>query len=154
MAFRKWQGLLIGGILTLLCEVGCKTVPHPTSDSLVAVEVHAEEPFNVARTISEVFRSAGYMPLPLDPNNDLRLAFEKASTIADTVLFGGFTSRVWERARLRIQVVGSGVEVIHCDGYRILDHGDRLEEEQKSSTRRSNYYELLNKVKSQLEAAK
>lgn len=154
MAFRNLLNLVMGCMLTILCGTGCKTVPHPSSDSLVAVEVHAEEPFNVARTISEVFRSAGYIPLPLDPNNDLRLAFEKQSTITDTVLFGGFTSRVWERARLRIQVVGPGVEVIHCDGYRILDHGDRFEEEQKSSARRGNYYELLNKVKGQLEAAR
>jgi hypothetical protein len=146
--------LFVGSLLVMFCGPGCRSAPPALqSDSLSSVEVHASEPFAAARAISEVFRSAGYIPLPLGANDDLRLAFEKESTITDTVLFGGFSGKVWERVRLRIQVIGPGIQIVHCDGFRVVDHGDsRFEEETKTSMRRGTYRELLQRVKANLES--
>jgi hypothetical protein len=136
-----------------LAGPGCATTHGPPSDSLAAVEIKGRSPLEIARVLSDVFEKAGYVPAALPPNSGENMLFEKKGNAGETLLYGDWSAkRVWYRVKIQITLNGPDSEIVSCDAFRVLNHGDpHFEEEQKlSSLRRGTYQHLLNKAKAQL----
>jgi hypothetical protein len=129
---------------------GCRSVKGPGHESLAAVVISGPTPLETARAVSEVFQEAGYKPLPLADNKDMRLVFEKPAGAMANILYGGWApNKVWSRVKVRIAGLEEGRQLVTCDLYRVTDHGDaHFEVEHKvSHGKRGPYRELLDQVK-------
>jgi len=137
----------------MLCAwagAGCHSLKGPGHESLAAVVISGPTPFETARAVSEVFQKAGYKPLPLADNKDMRLVFEKPAGAMATVLYGDWApNEVWSRVKVRIAGLDEGRLLVTCDLYRVTDHGDaHFEVEHKvSPVKKGPYRDLLNQVK-------
>jgi hypothetical protein len=77
----------------------CRSPRRRVSDTLAAVEIKGHTTMEVARTISEVFQAAGFEAVPLRPNNDLKMQFDKPGNTGDAVMYGDWSfKKVWYRA--------------------------------------------------------
>jgi hypothetical protein len=129
---------------------GCRSVEGPGHDSLAAVVISGPTPLETARAVSEVFQQAGYKPLPLPENHDMRLAFEKPAGAMATVLYGDWDrNKVWLRVKVRLAGLDEGRQLVTCDLYRVTDHGDaHFEAEHRiSHVKKGPYRDLLDQVK-------
>jgi hypothetical protein len=137
-----------------LLGAGCHSTPSTDRvdvDSLAFVEIHGHESIEVARAVSDVFKEAGYAPIPLPPNKAMNLAFEKEGSMTSSVVYGDWSSKVWYRVKIKIETPDPQVHLVKCDAYRIVGHGDvRFEEEKKIAFKKGPYQELLEKVKARL----
>ena len=108
----------------------------------------------VARTLSQVFRDAGYTAAPLPPNKDMMLMFEKQGGTGDMLLYGDWSGKPpWSRVKLNIKSRDPQNHLVECNVYRVLDRGDpRFEEETRTRINRKAYQELLNLAKAKLDA--
>jgi hypothetical protein len=114
------------------------------------VVISGPTPLETARAVSEVFQQAGYKPLPLPDNKDMRLAFDKPAGGMATVLYGDWSSnKVWLRVKVRIAELEEGRLLVTCDLYRVTDHGDaHFEAERKvSHVKKRPFSDLLDQVK-------
>jgi hypothetical protein len=143
-------------VLAGLAAVGnaCRSTPEtprrPDVDSLAYIEVQGHPSMEVARAVSEVFREAGFVPMPLGPNKAMKLVFEKPATTTDSVVFGDWSGKVWYRVKIDIGAADPDV-LVRCDAYRVVGHGDpRFEEETRIAFRKGPYQELLDKAKGRL----
>jgi hypothetical protein len=135
---------------------GCQSPKGLGHQSLASVVISGPAPFATARAVSEVFEKAGYAPVPLPPNKDMRLVFEKPGGAMATLLYGDWApNKVWYRVKVRIAVLGPDLELVTCDLYRVLDHGDpHLEQEQKVTPfKKGPYRALLSQVKARASGA-
>lgn len=143
----------------MLCAwlgAGCRSPRGPGHESLAAVVISGPRPFETARAVSEIFQQAGYKPLPLPDNKDMRLAFEKPAGAMATVLYGDWDSnKVWLRVKVRIAGLEEGRLLVTCDLYRVTDHGDaHFEAEHKvSHVKKGPYRDLLDQVKARVTRA-
>lgn len=145
-----WSGLLI--ILTFI-GFACKSPHGPDTDSLAFVEIKGKTALEIARTISEVFREAHYAPARPAANHKMMLMFEKEGTTGDMLFYGDWSSKKpWYRVKLNIKSLDAETQLVECDAYRVLEHGDpRFEEErQLSRLKKGHYQDLLNRVKERL----
>jgi hypothetical protein len=129
---------------------GCRSVVGPGHESLASVVVSGPTALETARAVSEVFRQAGYKPLPLPDNKDMRLEFDKPAGAMANVLYGGWNpDNVWLRVKVRIAGLDEGGQLVTCDLYRVTDYGDtHFEAERKISPANKDLYrDLLNQVK-------
>ncbi|HXP62494.1 MAG TPA: hypothetical protein VN829_18490 [Dongiaceae bacterium] len=129
---------------------GCRSPKGPGHESVAAVIISGPTPLETARAVSEVFQKAGYQPLPLPDNKDMRLAFEKPAGAMASVLYGDWdANKVWARVKVRIAGLEDGRQLVTCDLYRVTDHGEpHFETEHKlSHVKRGPYRELLEQVK-------
>ncbi len=129
---------------------GCRSLKGPGHESLAAVVISGPTPLETARAVSEVFQKAGYTPVPIPANDNLRLVFEKPAGAMATVLYGDWDPhKVWFRVKVRIAGLDEGRQLVTCDLYRVTDHGDvHFEVERKiSPVKKGPYRELLNRVK-------
>jgi hypothetical protein len=153
----RYCGYWAASLLTALLCGGCSTsepAPPPPSDRLVFVEIHDRTPLEIAKATSEVFRRAGYTAVPLPPNKDHGLMFEKKGTSRDFMLYGAWSGSVWYRVRLNIKTLEDKHHVLECDVFRVADHGDiRFEEETRVSMTRKPYQALLDQIKTELNPA-
>jgi hypothetical protein len=133
---------------------GCRSAnPVAGNPSLAAVEIRGHSSMEVARAVSEVFREAGYVPLPLPANKNMSLVFDKQGGTTDRVVYGNLVgSEVWYRIKINIETIESNTHIVSGDAFRVIDHGDaRFEEETKlSALKSSTYQELLDRVKARL----
>ncbi|MGA2864659.1 MAG: hypothetical protein ABSF95_09240 [Verrucomicrobiota bacterium] len=128
----------------------CQSPKAPGHESLAAVLISGQTPLTTARAVSDVFQKAGYTPVPLPPNKDTRLVFEKPGGALATVLYGDWeANKVWYRVKVRIDALGADLQLVTCDVFRVLDHGDaHFEQEQKvTPLKKGPYRHLLNQVK-------
>jgi hypothetical protein len=131
----------------------CRSPEAARSDTLAAVEIKGHTTMEVARTISEVFQAAGFEAVPLRPNNDLKMQFDKPGNTGDAVMYGDWSfKKVWYRARVTIKRPSENTHLVTCDAFRINEHGDpHFEEEHKlSALKRGPYQDLLDQVKARL----
>jgi hypothetical protein len=113
------------------------------------VVISGPTPFEIARAVSEVFQRAGYKPVPLADNKDMRLVFERPAGAMATVLYGDWApNKVWYRVKVRIAGLDEGRQLVTCDLFRVTDHGDaHFEVEHKvSPLKKGRYRDLLNQV--------
>lgn len=146
----SWLPLAAVVMLCAWLGGGCRSVKGPGHESLAAVVISGPTPFDIARTVSEVFQKAGYKPVPIPANDDMRLVFEKPAGAMATLLYGDWTAnKVWSRVKVRIDGLDGGGQLVTCNLYRVTDHGDaNFEIEHKVSTvKKGPYRELLNRVK-------
>ncbi len=139
-----------------LAGSGCRTPQGPASDSLAAVEIKGCGPLEIARSLSDVFEKAGYSPVALPPNRGEKMLFEKEGNVGETVLYGDWNAkRVWYRVRIQMNLGGPDSELVTCNAFRVLNHGDpHFEEEQRLSRLRAGAYQhLLNLAKARLNPA-
>ncbi len=159
----KRNGARIGSLLRLaamvtLCAAvgaGCHSLKGPGHESLAAVVVSGPTPLETAHAVSEVFQQAGYKPVPLPDNKDMRLAFERPAGGMATFLYGDWDpNKVWVRVKVRIAGLDEDKLLVTCDLYRVTDHGDsHFEVEHKMShVKRRPFRELLDKVKARVTA--
>jgi hypothetical protein len=145
--------------VVMLCGwlgAGCGSLKGPGQGSLAAVVISGPTPFETARAVSEVFQQAGYKPVPLPDNRDLRLEFEKPAGAMANFLYGGWhPNKVWLRVKLRIATLDEGSQLVTCDLYRVTDHGDpHFEAERKvSPAKKRPYRALLEQVKARASRA-
>jgi len=150
------QRLALSGLLLslLLSCWGCKsTKPEPPTDSLAFVEIKGKTPLEIARAISDVFREANYLPARPVANHKMMLMFEKEGTTGDFLMYGDWSSnKPWYRVKLNVKDLGPETQLVECDAFRVIGHGDpRFEEETKlSHFKRKPYQELLDQVKERL----
>jgi hypothetical protein len=107
-------------------------------------------PFEAARAVSDVFQEAGYKPLALGENKDMRLEFERPGGAMATILYGDFeANKVWSRVKIRISEVEEGKLLVTCNVFRVRDHGGGVfeREEKVSPYKKRPYQELLEQVK-------
>jgi hypothetical protein len=140
--------------LLLVGLAGCKsTTPIAADGALAWVEIEDQDPLDIARAVSQTFQEAGYQPVPLPRNNDLRLQFEKAAGAGTAVLYSDWSlKKVWYRARIELKRQDANTFLVTCNAFRVNERGDpHFEEEKKlSSLRRSPYQELLDQAKQKL----
>jgi hypothetical protein len=148
---------LLVSLLLVCATIGCKTQPPepapPECESLACVEITGYTPIEIARTISAVFREAGYQPAPLPANTNMMLMFEKEGSTSEMLVYGDWSGKkLWQRARIHIKSRDQQRHMVECDVFRVLDHGDpRFEEESKlSRLKRKPYQQLLDEVKTRL----
>ena len=85
----------------------------------------------------------------------MMLVFDRPGSTSANVVYGDWSGGVWFRAKLDIRALDADTQIVECDAYRVLSHGEaRFEEENKlSKLYKSHYQELLNKIKGQLNPA-
>lgn len=146
----SWLPLAAVVMLGAWVEAGCRSPQGPGHESLAAVVISGPTPLETARAVSEVFQTAGYKPLPLADNKDMRLVFDKPAGAIATVLYGDWSpNKVWSRVKIRIIGLDEGRQLVTCDLCRVTDHGDaHFEVEHKvSHAKKGPYRDLLNQVK-------
>jgi hypothetical protein len=145
-----WLRLAALAMLCVGAGGGCRSPKGPGHESVAAVIISGSTPLETARAVSEVFQMAGYKPLPLPDNSDMRLAFEKPAGAMASVLYGDWdANKVWARVKVRIAGLDEGRQLVTCDIYRVTDHGEpHFETEHKlSHVTKGPYRELLEQVK-------
>ena len=152
----KFRRLLCLAALGLLAGAGCHSTPAPSRvdvDALAFIEVRGHGPMEVARAVSEAFHEASYMSVRLPPTSKtMSLVFEKPGSATESVVYGDWSGKVWYRVRIKIETPDPDVQLVKCDAYRVVGHGDpRFEEETKISFRKGPYQEVLDKAKGKLE---
>jgi hypothetical protein len=140
-------------VLPGLVGAGChSTAPsRPDVDSLAFIEVRGHSSVETARVLSEVFREAGYMPVAQSPTKSMSLVFERPGTTTESVFYGDWSGKVWYRVKIKIETPDADLNLVKCDTYRIVGHGDpRFEEETKVSFGKGKYQELLDRAQARL----
>lgn len=141
--------------LLLMALTGCKSAPTPTAanDAMAWVAIKGKEPLEIARTVSEVFKNAGYEAIPLPKNKDFKLKFEKPAGAGTSVLYSDWSfKQLWWRALVEIKQDKEDTCVVTCNAFRVNERGDPHFEEQKKVTKVGSgpYKDLLNEVKKRL----
>lgn len=142
-------GLVLAVAVCAGFGAGCRTA-GPGHGSTAAVVLNGSSPMEAARAVSDVFQAAGYKPMPLGENKDMRLEFERPGGGMANFLYGDFAAnQVWSRVRIRIADVDQGKLLVTCDVFRVRDHGGGvLEREEKISPyKKRPYRDLLEQVK-------
>jgi hypothetical protein len=132
---------------------GCKSTPPGPSASLAFIEIQGKTSLEIARTVSEVFKEANYVSVRPPANRDMTFIFEKQGTTGDLLMYGDWSPNApWYRVKLSIRTLDPQTELVECDVYRVVGHGDaRFEEETKLSRfKKGTYQDLLNRVKERL----
>ena len=80
--------------------------------------------------------------------------FEKEGTKMNTLIYGGWTGKIWVRVKVYIEPLDASEFLLRCDAFMVGDHGDAFVEEEHKLTkvRRGDYQELLKEVKTALDS--
>jgi len=151
-------GWLLAAWLCCVLVTGCKSTKlktGPGADSLASVEVQGHTALEVARAVSETFKTAGYEAIPLPQNDDLRMQFEKPAGKGASILYSDWSFKpIWYRARIRLIKTEAGSYIVTCNVWRVNDRGNpHFEEEHKLPGMQGGpYQELLEQAKAKLTA--
>ncbi len=147
-------GWILSVFICCLLSLGCKTTKSgPAADSLASIEIQGHAPLEVARAVSETFKAAGYEAIPLPPNDDLRMQFEKKGGTGSSILYSDWSFQpIWYRARIKLIRTGADTVIVTCNAFRVNERGSaHFEEEHKvSGMSKGTYQDLLDQAKAKV----
>jgi len=140
------------GLLLLLGFVaGCSSSPEGAgTGKYAAVELDGFSRFAVDMAVQQVFENEGYK---LASKSNDTLVFERESSGSQNVMWGNWSSRLWERVVTKVSRLGEGDRyLLSADAYRVKDKDDKMMEEEKKMgfAVQSKYQKLLEQVKTLL----
>lgn len=145
------QTLGWGLVLFLGLVAGCSSSPGGAgTGKYAAVELDGFSRFAVEMAVQQVFENEGYK---LASKSNDTLVFEREASGSQNVMWGNWSSRLWERVVTKISRLGDGDRyLLAADAYRVKDKDDKIMEEEKKMgfAVQSKYQKLLEQVKTLL----
>jgi hypothetical protein len=136
----------------LLLGTGCQTT-SPTGDKVLAYETVEGRTLSEIRLATlEVFQKNGFAVKSAFGRD---LIFEQKASTMSSLAFGAWMDpNVWLRVKIRIEEVGSGVDAIECNVYRVQNRGDNIleEEDRAYEKKKKPFQKLLTQIKEKLNA--
>jgi hypothetical protein len=142
---------LLGFVLGLcgLVLAGCKTPETGPSSWLASVQIAEKTSAQIRVVATSIFQREGFTIASARGNE---VVLEKPGGTMQNALYGGLTSGVWIRVKLRVRPYGPDAHLLECNAYRVSDKGDRAFEQEKIYRRSGSWQKLLDEVKAQLQA--
>src|SRR4030095_7854538 len=149
---RLSTGLAFTGVLLLCLLAGCKSnAPATAYGALAWAEIKDRSPLEIARAVSETFKQAGFEPIPLPRNDELKMQFEKVGGSGTALLYSDWSFKpVWHRARIKFAKTSTDTYMVTCNVFRVINRGDPHFEEEQKVLHGGPYQDLMDKVKAEL----
>ncbi len=135
--------LLLSGLIL----AGCKSAPPTGSTRMASVVIPEVTSSQIRVTAVEVFQLHGYRVKTMTP---AEIVVEKPGTKMENVLYGGLTTGVWTRVKLRVRDHGPDARLLEGNAYRVDNHDDPALETERQLLKSGPYQKLLEEVKSRL----
>jgi hypothetical protein len=132
----------------LLIVLGCKSAPQTGSAWLASVVISNKTPSQIRVTAIDVFETNGFRIKTMKTSE---IVLDRPGTKMENVLYGGLSTGIWTRAKLRSRNHGPDAFLLECNAYFVENHDDTALETERKLHRSGPFQKLLDEVQKRLQ---